>query len=105
MADTMSAHVRGTLRAELARREISQTEAAERLGVHKVWVNDRLTGKTRIGLDDLARFADLLDIPVTHLVGEPLAYANNVPPGTPPPSPPPPPQPGPQPGGPGRRAA
>lgn len=44
----------------LARRDMSRSELARRLGVSAMWVSDRLRGQTPIGLDDIERIAGVL---------------------------------------------
>jgi transcriptional regulator with XRE-family HTH domain len=56
------------IRALLGRRRMSGRELARRLGASPSWVNFRLTGSQPISLDDLQRFADVLDVPVTDLL-------------------------------------
>lgn len=50
------------IRALLARRRLSGRELARRMGASASWVNFRLTGSVEIGLNDLERFADALEV-------------------------------------------
>lgn len=50
-------------RAEMARREISGTELARRLGVPRWWVSKRLTGHIPVRVEDLERMAAAVDVP------------------------------------------
>lgn len=56
------------IRALLARRRISGRELARRMDASHSWVNFRLTGAQPITLDDLQRFADVLDVDVLDLL-------------------------------------
>jgi DNA-binding Xre family transcriptional regulator len=59
---TLSAKVAIEIRAALGRRDMSRSELSRRLGVSAMWVSDRLRGKTPIGLDDLERIANVLEL-------------------------------------------
>lgn len=52
----------------LARRRVSGRELARRLGVSSPWVSNRLTGHLEIGLDELQRIADALEVEVADLL-------------------------------------
>lgn len=52
----------------LARRRVSGRELARRLGVSSPWVSNRLTGHLEIGLDELQRIADALEVDVADLL-------------------------------------
>lgn len=56
------------LRALLARRRISGRQLARELGESPSWVNFRLTGHTAIGLNDLQRIAEVLQVTPTDLL-------------------------------------
>jgi transcriptional regulator with XRE-family HTH domain len=71
MADTVSSFVRGQLRAEMARRQLSQRDVAAELGVSPMWVSSRLNGRVSIAVDDLALFAQVLDVPVAQFLPAP----------------------------------
>lgn len=64
MADEpkLTVQVAEEIRALLARRDMSRSELARRLGVSAMWVSDRLRGQTPIGLDDLERMARILGV-------------------------------------------
>jgi transcriptional regulator with XRE-family HTH domain len=68
---TLSDKTAEELRALLARRRLSGRDLARRLDVSPSWVSYRLTGTTEIGLNDLERIADALDVEVAELL--PLA--------------------------------
>lgn len=59
---TLSVRVATEIKVALARRDMSRSELARRLGVSAMWVSDRLRGVTPIGLDDLERIAGILDV-------------------------------------------
>jgi transcriptional regulator with XRE-family HTH domain len=63
-----SERLRGELRAEMARRSLSQTAIAVQLGETQGWVSKRLTGRVPLTVDDLSRFADVLNLPVSALM-------------------------------------
>lgn len=87
---------------------MTQRDAARRLGVGPMWVSERLSGATRITIDDLARFAALLNVPISSLLGEHQPVAVGSHPGGPthptPTHPPTPSVPGPAKTTPGRAA-
>lgn len=60
--------VADNIRAEVARRRISQTVLAEKVGIRQQALSRRLNGSTPFRIDELARIADALDIPLTELV-------------------------------------
>ncbi len=64
----LSPEVRGTIRAELARRGRSQQDLADALELSGVAVSRRLTGQTPIDLDELAAIASYLQMPVAALL-------------------------------------
>ena len=59
---SLSAMVAEEIRVLLARRQMSRSELARRLGVSAMWVSDRLRGQTPIGLDDVERIAAVLEV-------------------------------------------
>lgn len=64
-SDVIAANVR----AEVARQNLTQQQVADRIGgVGQWWVSRRLTGDTTITAEDLARFAEALNVPVTQLL-------------------------------------
>lgn len=56
------------IRVELARQNLNQTDLAEKLGVYPQWVQRRLSGETKISVDDITAIADALDISVVDLL-------------------------------------
>lgn len=59
---SLSARVAEEIRVLLARRQMSRSELSRRLGVSAMWVSDRLRGQTPIGLDDVERIAEVLEV-------------------------------------------
>ena len=62
------AAVAAEVRAWAARRGITQSELAEKMGVTQSWVSRRLRGGQVIDVSDLSRFAKALDVPITALL-------------------------------------
>lgn len=52
---------------------MSGRDLARQLGVSQPWVGYRLSGKQEIGVNDLARIASVLEVPVTALLPEDAA--------------------------------
>ena len=61
--------VAANVRAELARRRITQTEVAQRLGVTRQNVAQRLNGTVDFRVGELISIANMLDITIGDLVG------------------------------------
>jgi transcriptional regulator with XRE-family HTH domain len=70
-SDTLSEQVAEEIRAMLGRKRVTGRELARRLGVSQPWVSQRLTGHQEIGLNDLERIANALEVEVAELL--PLA--------------------------------
>jgi transcriptional regulator with XRE-family HTH domain len=64
-----TASVASTVRAELARRSISQGALATKLGKSQAWVSRRLSGDVEMRVDELRAIAALLGVPVADLIG------------------------------------
>lgn len=60
--------VADNIRAEVARRRLSQVKLAEQVGIRQQALSRRLTGSTPFRIDELARIAEVLDIPLAELV-------------------------------------
>lgn len=60
----VQAYVASEIRANLARRRISPTAAARRLGWHQTQMSRRLAGQQPISVDHIHEIAELLDMPV-----------------------------------------
>mgnify|MGYP002737470240 CR=1 FL=1 len=65
---TPSQRVAGNVRAELARRGISQAELAVKLNRSQPFVSRRILGKVPFNIEDLSDIARILDIPMALLV-------------------------------------
>lgn len=69
-------YVAANIRAEAARRRLSQVALAERLGVSVERLSRRLTGRVAIDVDELADVADALGLqPADLLAPHPVAEA------------------------------
>lgn len=60
--------VAAEVRAWLGRRGLNQRQLAERTGTNEIWISRRLHGKTSIDVEDLAKFALALDVPISDLL-------------------------------------
>ena len=60
--------VAANVRAEMARQKISQVKLAETLRVSQPAISRRLSGRVALNVDELARIADILGVPVAELV-------------------------------------
>lgn len=58
------------VRAEMARRGLSQVALAEQLGISQSMLSNRLAGKTVFNIDELTRIAAALDVPIAALLAE-----------------------------------
>lgn len=56
------------VRAELARRNLTQADLAEVLDISQAQVSARLRGRARLHLGEVALIAAFLDVPVSDLV-------------------------------------
>lgn len=65
---TLGERVAEEVRALMARRRMSGRKLADLLGVSPSWVSYRMTGVTPIGLDDLQRIAEVLNVEVADLL-------------------------------------
>jgi transcriptional regulator with XRE-family HTH domain len=61
-AATLADRVRAEIRAELARRGVTQADLARDLVRPAMWVSDRLRGAVTLTLDDLDAIAEALDV-------------------------------------------
>lgn len=64
MSTSLAEHVRGQIKAEMARRDLTIEGLAGRLEVSTMWVSRRLRGQTPIAVSELERIADALGLPV-----------------------------------------
>ena len=70
MTTTTAQRVAATVRAEMARRKITQTAAASGLGMSQAALSRRLTGVTPFDVEELSALADLLGVSTAMLVGD-----------------------------------
>lgn len=63
--------VASNLRAEVARRRLSQEDMARYLGMSQQAVSDRLRGKVKLTISDLGRFADMFGVDAMDLLSGP----------------------------------
>lgn len=56
------------IRAEMARRKVSQVKIAALLDISQVGVSRRLRGETPLDVNELVKIADYLGVPITHLM-------------------------------------
>jgi transcriptional regulator with XRE-family HTH domain len=70
---TYAMRVADSVRAEMARRKITQTELAESLGMTQPAISRRMSGAVPFDTEELGRIADLLGVPMSVLFGEPAA--------------------------------
>lgn len=75
MATSPTARVGVNVRAEMARRGVSQTELAKQLGISQAAVSARLRGHTPFDVNELARIAVVLSVPAAELLDETKASA------------------------------
>lgn len=73
MSETITASVAAEVRAELARQRISQQLLAAKLGVSQQWVSRRIAGTVAFDVDELARIARLLGVPMAQFLPAPAA--------------------------------
>lgn len=67
-ADQDAIRVANNIRAEVARRRLSQVKLAEQVGIRQQALSRRLNGTTPFRIDELARIAEVLDMPLSELV-------------------------------------
>lgn len=56
------------VRAEVRRKGLTQCYLAQQLGTSQPFISRRLSGRVPFDVDDLAKIAELLDIPITELI-------------------------------------
>ena len=66
-------HVGANVRAEMARRRISQTSIADEVGMTQSAISRRLRGVTPFDVSTLALVAACLNVPVASLIDDPAA--------------------------------
>jgi transcriptional regulator with XRE-family HTH domain len=65
--------VAANVRAEMARRAVTQTILAERLGKSQHFISRRLSGKVPFSVDELGDVAVALNVGLTNLMSEAVA--------------------------------
>ena len=70
MEDTTVQRVADTVRAEMARRRVTQTSIANDLHISQAALSRRLSGMVPFDVKELSALASLLDMPVSSLLGE-----------------------------------
>lgn len=71
---SLTQRVATEIRAELGRKQMSQTKLAEKMGVHQTAVSKRLIGSHySFTTAELDRIAQILEVPVERLLGVPAA--------------------------------
>lgn len=70
MPDTLSGRVAANLRAELARRGLTQEQFADRAGVHRTTMTRMLSGTTTLDLERLEQLAGLLELEPSKLLND-----------------------------------
>jgi transcriptional regulator with XRE-family HTH domain len=73
MSETITASVAAEVRAELARQRMSQQLLAAKLGVSQQWVSRRIAGTVAFDVNELARIAGLLGVPMSQFLPVPAA--------------------------------
>ena len=67
---TLSGRAAANLRAEIARRNLTQGDFAEKAGISRSALGNVLAGRTAIDLDRLAAFAEILGIEPAKLLND-----------------------------------
>jgi transcriptional regulator with XRE-family HTH domain len=70
MSETLNSRTAANIRAELARRRITQEEFAELLGMGRTSVTAMLLGQTAITLPKLERIAEVLELEPSKLLND-----------------------------------
>jgi transcriptional regulator with XRE-family HTH domain len=65
-----SERVAASVRAEMARRRVSQQALADVLGHSQAWISRRVSGEVEFTVDELRRVAAALVVPLAQLLGE-----------------------------------
>lgn len=73
---TTTERVAAEVRAQMARKRVTQTDLAAALGVSQMTISRRLNGRAPFDVEELAAVALALDVPLATLVTEPTAAAS-----------------------------
>lgn len=65
--------IAANVRAEAARRQVTQAQLADRLGLKQPGMSRRMLGRVPFSASELATVADVLEIPVANLIGQAVA--------------------------------
>lgn len=65
--------IAANVRAEAARRQVTQAQLAERLELTQPGMSRRMLGRVPFSASELATVADVLEIPVANLIGQAVA--------------------------------
>lgn len=65
--------IAANVRAEMARRQITQSAMSKETGLSQTAISRRLVGSIPFTVNELDRIADILTVPVSHLIGEAVA--------------------------------
>ena len=68
MTDTPTAKTGENVRAEMARRGVTQTTLARKIGLSQAAVSARIKGKTPFDINELCLIASVLNVPLTALL-------------------------------------
>lgn len=77
--DRLQERVTEEIRVVLARRKMSQAELARRIGENPKNFSRRMTGEVGLSLDQLQDIAEVLQVPVTSLLGGAAPIAPLIP--------------------------
>lgn len=75
LSASVTAAVAAEVRAEVARKQISQEKLAERVGCSRPYLQRRLTGTTPFDVAELALVAEALGVPMTQFLPEEVRAA------------------------------
>lgn len=75
MPHTPSAETGANVRAEMARRGVSQTDLSNRLGMNQSQISKRLSGTIAFTIDELVAIAATLGVPLSTLIPADVAAA------------------------------
>lgn len=73
MNSTHAQRIAANVRAELARKQVTQADIAERLHFSRAAIGRRTSGHVDFKITELYVIAEMLDVPVSALLGEAVA--------------------------------
>jgi transcriptional regulator with XRE-family HTH domain len=71
--NTYATRVAASVRAELARKKITQGQLADALGMTQPAISRRVSGQLPFDVDEIQRIAEFLSVPVTQFMTEDVA--------------------------------